>query len=85
MSPQKTPVKAPVTTPDYKGVAERMSQKFDSAPETGKPVTSVRPQTKSKPYNENALFEAVENLPSSSALPEGITSTKFNKPVGLKQ
>lgn len=84
-SPQQTTVKAPAPAPDYKGVAERMSQKFDLAPEKGEPAASIKPQVRQKPFNPNALEEAIRNLPSSSELPEGITSTKFNKPVGLKQ
>lgn len=78
IAPKQTPA-APVA-PDYKSVAERMSEKLKSAPEVGKPVTSVTPQVRSKPYNPNALSEAIADLPSSSALPEGISSTRFNKP-----
>jgi len=78
IAPKQTPAApaAPVA-PDYKSVAERMSEKLKSAPEVGKPVTSVTPQVRSKPYT---LSEAIADLPSSSALPEGISSTRFNKP-----
>jgi hypothetical protein len=67
--------------------------KFDPAPvASDEPVVSKKPQSPSspaastkpvvnrKPYSPDALFKAVESLPSDSSLPEGIEGQVFTAP-----
>jgi len=90
-----SPEAKPAAKFDPASVSKNMSQPsdFTSAPVAStKPVVNRKPQSPSspaasikpvvnrKPHSPDALFRAVESLPSDSSLPEGVEGQTFTAP-----
>jgi hypothetical protein len=88
-----SPEAKPAAKFDPASVSKNMSQRFNSAPvASDEPVVSKKPHSPSSPaastkpvvnrksYSPDALFKAVESLPSDSSLPEGIEGQVFTAP-----